>query len=310
MSLLCVLCFSSIVKPQDKNLVKSPRTEFSVEEELKSLPFVVQIEYSQHICRKCLGQLKKRRALLRNLSNLDALISNNYSTKAAEIGLPTKRKWETISCLQSPERSDSEKTIQFLTPSQTRQQGITNTALPVVQGISPIKPVSRTTKVSVSVEWPSKTVVRELPDTLESLGKMICRGTYKQIASAAWRNMRVRRELQTLFLRDVDKECGAVCSSKYPSILRATSKKNISTFSFDEMDKELKKKTPLLRAVLIVASIRTRRVNEIGSSFTQPAVCMSIAIALKNRCPSMCAIQLINSIILYHSGTLVSANQV
>ena len=90
MSLLCLLCFSSIIKPQDKNLVKSSRTEFSVKEELESLPFTVQIEYSQHICRKCLGQLKKRRALIRNLSNLDALIFDNYSTKAAEIGYPPK----------------------------------------------------------------------------------------------------------------------------------------------------------------------------------------------------------------------------
>ena len=304
MSLLCLLCFSSIIKPQDKNLVKSSRTEFSVKEELESLPFTVQIEYSQHICRKCLGQLKKRRALIRNLSNLDALIFDNYSTKAAEIGLPTKRKRETIS--QSPEHSDSEKTIRSSTPLRTRQYKTTAT-LPVVQGISPvIKPVCSKAKVSVSVEWPSKTVVRELPDTLDSLGKMICRGTYKQIASAAWRNMRLRSELHALFLRDVDKECSAVCSSKYPSLLRGTSKKDISNISFDEVDRELKKKTPLLRAVLSIASIRTRKANEIGYSIMQPAVCMSIAIALKNRCPSMCALQLINSIILYHSGTLVS----
>lgn len=306
MSLLCVLCFSSIIKPQDKNLVKSSQTEFSVKKELESLPFTVQIEHFQHICRKCLGQLKKRRALIRNLSNLDALIFDNYSTKAAEIGLPTKRKRETRS--QSPERSDSEKTIRSSTPLRTQDKS--TAALPVVQGISPvIKPVCNKAKVSVSVEWPSKTVVRELPDTLDSLGKMICRGTYKQIASAAWRNLRLKKELQTLFIRDVDKECSAICSSKYPSILRATSKKNISTFSFDGMDNELKEKTPLLRAVLSVASIRTRRANEIGFN-TQSAVCMSIAIALKNRCPSMSAIQLINSIILYHSGTLVSTNQV
>ena len=130
-----------------------------------------------------------------------------------------------------------------------------------MQGISPvIKPVCNIkAKVSVSVEWPSKTVVRERPDTLDSLGKIICRGTYKLIASAAWRNMRLKKELQTLFIRDVDKECSTICSSKYPSILRATSKKNISTFSFDGMDNELKEKTPLLRAVLSVASIRTRR---------------------------------------------------
>ena len=40
--------------------------------------------------------------------------------------------------------------------------------------------------VSIKVTWPSKDAERKLPEDLESLGKMLARGTYKQIANAAW----------------------------------------------------------------------------------------------------------------------------
>ena len=39
--------------------------------------------------------------------------------------------------------------------------------------------------VDVRVKWPSKDAERKLPEDLESLGKMLVRGTYKQIALAA-----------------------------------------------------------------------------------------------------------------------------
>lgn len=41
--------------------------------------------------------------------------------------------------------------------------------------------------VTVKVEWPSKDREQKLPDDLEPLGKMLVRGTYKQIANAVWK---------------------------------------------------------------------------------------------------------------------------
>ena len=51
----CVLCFSTILKNNDRNLVKS-RSEFKVQEEILSLQFIVH-ETSPYICRLCVGKL-------------------------------------------------------------------------------------------------------------------------------------------------------------------------------------------------------------------------------------------------------------
>ncbi len=74
--------------------------------------------------------------------------------------------------------------------------------------------------VCVKIKWPSKDRERKLPEDLESLGKMLARGTYKQIATAAWKNPSIKKELTELMARDIDKECNKLCSKKNPSCLR------------------------------------------------------------------------------------------
>lgn len=51
---------------------------------------------------------------------------------------------------------------------------------------NPTQTVPKKIDVSIKVKWPSKDTERKLPEGLESLGKMLARGTYKQIAHAAW----------------------------------------------------------------------------------------------------------------------------
>ena len=41
--------------------------------------------------------------------------------------------------------------------------------------------------------------------------KMLIRGTYKQIASAAWQSPILKKELQLLVLKDFDQKCTAMC---------------------------------------------------------------------------------------------------
>ncbi len=53
---------------------------------------------------------------------------------------------------------------------------------------------------------------RNLPTQLVSLGTMMCRGSYQQIAHAAWRNDSIRPALIKLFLKEIDKECCKICS--------------------------------------------------------------------------------------------------
>ena len=85
-----------------------------------------------------------------------------------------------------------------------------------------------------------------------------------------------------------------MCSSKDPSCLRSTKAQDVTKFSFSKVEGELQKRAPLLSAVLWTASLR------------KPSVCMAAAVLLKNRSPCMTLLQLINTIIIYHSGIMVS----
>ena len=86
----CVLCFSSIEKQSDRNLVRG-RGKFNVYEEIISLQFNAH-GTSHNICKRCLRKLQKRRRLRTNLRELDEEIFQSYSSKAYKAGLPIKKK--------------------------------------------------------------------------------------------------------------------------------------------------------------------------------------------------------------------------
>ncbi len=117
---------------------------------------------------------------------------------------------------------------------------------------------------------------------------MICRGTYTQTARAAWKNSKIR--LILLFLKEIDKEFCNLCSLEEPSILKNEKKNDILNFTVTKFEKELRERTPLLHSVLL-----TRNTEDL---FWIPAVCMAAAVCLKNRCPSMTAVQLLNTIFI------------
>lgn len=85
----CVLCGVDIVKNTDKNLVDGRRgNSFKVREELLSLECKVEIN-STYICRNCLCALKKRRALLNNLHEVNSSIQKIVqSKKCSAVPLP------------------------------------------------------------------------------------------------------------------------------------------------------------------------------------------------------------------------------
>lgn len=161
------------------------------------------------------------------------------------------------------------------------------------------------TSVNVKVRWPSQTRERELQPDLQSLGTMLVRGTYKQIANAVWRNGHLRKHLVFHVLKDIDKECVALCSKKNPSILRSPSKERMLNFSFEEQRKELEERAPLFFSVLVAAGSTKTKTEE---KAWIPAVSMASSILLRNRSPYMNAIQLMLGIFLYHSNWAVSLN--
>ncbi len=153
--------------------------------------------------------------------------------------------------------------------------------------------------------WPSKSVEKKLPEDFESLAKMLVRGTYKQIATAAWKNEKLKNEFIKLMEKEINKECTQLCSKKNPRILRMTSKDSILTFTFEKLSDELTKRAPLFHSLLLAACINPR------SKATKPknvfaAVAMAGAVCFCNRSKFMIAAQLLITIFLYHANWLVS----
>jgi len=54
----------------------------------------------------------------------------------------------------------------------------------------------------IKVKWLSKDAERKLPKDLKLLSELLARGTYKQIANAAW-----HQERAELVFKDLEKEC-------------------------------------------------------------------------------------------------------
>jgi hypothetical protein len=79
---------------------------------------------------------------------------------------------------------------------------------------------------------------------------MLVRGTYKQIAHAAWKVPDIKDELNNLMLKEIEKETSNLCSKKEPSCLRKTSKSEIVNLTMEDVCKEIKKRAPLFHAVL------------------------------------------------------------
>ena len=116
----------------------------------------------------------------------------------------------------------------------------------------------RKTVVSVKKNWPSQSRERNLPEEIESLGKMLVRGTYKQIATAAWKCPMLKKELQLLVAKEIEKETSRLCSKQNPSILRKTDKESLLSFTMAKLSDEIKHRAPLFYEVLTAASTNRR----------------------------------------------------
>jgi hypothetical protein len=167
--------------------------------------------------------------------------------------------------------------------------------------------VPETTKnvdVTVNVKWPQKIAKRKLPNDLESPGKMLLRGTYKQIAHAAWTNNHIKSSLIELMIKDVDKEETKRCSKKNPSILRTTDKQSMLSFSMEKVSDQIKERAPIFHSVLSAASFNSRSKATKEKSHFGPIV-MAAAVCLKSRSRYKTAVQLLVTVFLYHSNWMV-----
>lgn len=212
MSQECVLCREPFRRERDKYLVKG-KSKLNLLFELESLPFSLN-STSPFICRDCVQKLKKRRNWIDHLIEIDTQLASipiKSCTKPQILDL----KRNLVDTEVSPKRPRGDKEPHpFVHSSPVKQisdQRSTGSKTPCSIAAWPVSPVRAVpclkkpeTEVFVKVKWPSKDGERKLPSDLESLGKMLVRGTYKQIAAAAWRNVFLKRELQ-LLINDFDK---------------------------------------------------------------------------------------------------------
>ena len=125
----------------------------------------------------------------------------------------------------------------------------------VVSQATPERPATQedSCKVSIQVHWPSKVRKKVLDSDLSSLGKMLCRGIYRQIARAAWSCKKLQQYFLEQVARQIHHECSEICRCELKrkvkvreaSILRKTDKDSIKNFSFEQLNEELNERAPL-----------------------------------------------------------------
>ena len=307
-NICCILCFRVIKLKHERYLING-KSKFNIKEAIQQLPFEV-LDSSPYICRQCLDKLRKRESLISQEKNIVAELSSLFQkgklTRGQEgtaVEPPAKRASLT-NAVRPTTPPAPEKTVD--TPTYLEFcANIPNSAQPVVQAHStPVKePPPVKTYVNVKVAWPSKTVEKSLHPDLESLGKMIVRCTFKQIANAAWRSKHIRKHLTVFMLQEIDKECSNLCSRKNPSCLRSPSKQKMLDFSFERENEELEKRAPLFYSVLVAGGCNNKKAEKCSWI---PAVGMATSVLLRNRSPYMNAVQLMLGIFLYHSNWAVS----
>ena len=164
----------------------------------------------------------------------------------------------------------------------------------------------------VTINWAKRQKKKVLPPQLSSLGKMLCRGTKKQIAKAAWKCETIRPHLYEEIVKEIHKECVYMCvkdtkkaknwkKNMESSCLRKTDKESLENFSFDALLKELQVRAPLFLLVLKTAAFNSKDVNEKWKA----SITVAAATCLRNRSRSMIAFQLLVAILNRHSGFMV-----
>jgi len=152
----------------------------------------------------------------------------------------------------------------------------------------------------VVVTWPSQTKQRTLQEQLHSLGRALVRGTWKDIASAAFKVKELKGELIKFVLKEISKECCSLVSVKNPSILRKLDVESMAELSMEKVCTELRGRTPLLFSFLMTVATPPRSMK--SDLQWLPSVAATAAILLKERSKYMNGFQLLLTLVMRHTG--------
>ena len=154
--------------------------------------------------------------------------------------------------------------------------------------------------VQISVKWPSQTRQRELGDDLEPLGKALVRGTFAQMANAAFKCNHLRQELLKRVLVDLRKEMIGLCSKKTPSKCRPSSPSSVVDITIEDICAEWSKRAPIFYAFLVTAGVPPRRAD-VDTVNKLPSIAVAGSVLLRERCKEINAVQHLISLIIKFS---------
>jgi len=149
--------------------------------------------------------------------------------------------------------------------------------------------------------WCAREFKATLGEDLQTLGKALARrGTYKQIADAAFRYPSLKICLITKTLQALGKECNDLCSKKNPSLLRKGGPDEMENFSFQKLCEEWKQRAPFFYSFLTTCAI----VKGKGCDWT-PAMAVAGSALLKSRNAHMNATASLIYLMVRQSATQV-----
>ena len=162
------------------------------------------------------------------------------------------------------------------------------------------------TQVTLNYPACNKTYKTVLVKDLEPLGKALARrGSYKQIAAAAFSCQALKNCLINKTLDALQKECSDLCSRKKPSLLRKSEADDMKNFSLLQLCHEWKKRAPLFYSFLMTCSSGYDDNNDTAHEWS-PAAAVAGSVLLKKRNVHMNATASLISIMVRQSGIQVN----
>lgn len=133
-----------------------------------------------------------------------------------------------------------------------------------------------------------------LTNSLKKVGKYVGRGNRKSIARAVIGNPNLRHHVVQAVAREVRREIKELCSRKYDTILRMTTKPALENFTWERVLDELERKAPTLLSIIRDSLPKKKAASEAA----RPAICTCASILLKMTNPHVNLVQGVLSVVL------------
>ena len=135
----------------------------------------------------------------------------------------------------------------------------------------------------------------------------LTKGNFFSFSKKALTIPRLKKVVVEAVSREVTQECMNLCTTKKgkQSILRKTSPTNLTQFDWTKFIGELEDRAPVLLTILKATVKRPRRQH--SQTSTQQSIGFAASILLHERNQFLCAVQCVNSLILYagHANKMV-----